>query len=224
MASNFSEKEYTSNQDKLETVVYDSFSNAFDSFERESSKKAYIGDKQVEYIIYNGMINNAKSKIYSVLFYDMNDELLYTIFLSHIDVYEYDFETDYVNILKNIKWIDPKSENKDADILQINQTFLSTDWSGNTVLVVEYTWTNTTDKTTSFLFNVSTKCFQNGVECEDALFCDDVGSGDLMKDVMPGYSTTVRKAYKINDMSDVTLQCCKFLSSTPFLETTIKLS
>ena len=125
------------------------------------------------------------------------------------------------NILKNIKMVDYTSEND--DMLKIDRTFLSTDWSGNTVLVVEYTWKNTSDKTTSFMWAVSTQCFQNGVECDTALFCDDVDSGDLMKDVMPGYSITVREAYVIKDMSDVTIKCNKYLSSDAFLETTVKL-
>ena len=221
MECNSSEAEYKLAQGELENAVQKKVSELFDSIEKIQSKNAYICNKEYEYGIYKGTKDDKNANVYITTFFDDNSKLLYFVWFLGNDMYGYDFESDFVNILKNIKMVDYTSEND--DMLKIDRTFLSTDWSGNTVLVVEYTWKNTSDKTTSFMWAVSTQCFQNGVECDTALFCDDVDSGDLMKDVMPGYSITVREAYVIKDMSDVTIKCNKYLSSDAFLETTVKL-
>lgn len=204
--------------------LYQKFYSVYDTYEKQQSKKAYIGNIECNYTISKCTVKDKNAKSYFTAFFDPNSELCYVITFFHLDAYEYDFEGDYVNMLKNIKLIDFKAENNASDKLQINNTFLSKDWSGNSVLVVEYIWKNTSSDTTCFSYDVITKCFQNGVECDKAFLCDDVDSGDSLKDVMPGYSATVRKGYVINDMSDVTIQCSELFSTKPFLETTIKLS
>jgi hypothetical protein len=186
-----------------------------------NTKNVYSEYASYQYWLYKCKYNGKELNLYITWVFDTNSEKLYLLTFA-FNNFDYDFESDFVSIIKSIKIVEYSPEKN--DILQINKSFLSKDWGGDTVLVVEYTWKNTTDETTSFSWNVSTKCFQNGVECKTSYLCDDVESGDASKEVMPGYSITVRKAYEIKDMSDVTIQCSKFLSSTPFLETTIKLS
>ena len=205
-------------EEKMEEMLHD----YYDELEKLSSESTYILDKKVEYKIYSAKVNNRDIKLYKTLYYDKKTEILYAIDFSVYDTNEYDFESDFVNILKSIKLTDYTPEKN--DMLQINRTFISTDRRENTVLVVEYTWTNTTDKSTSFIWEVRNKCFQNGIECSRTYLCDDVNSGEQTREVMPGYSLTVREAFVIKDMSDVTLQCSKLFSSDVFLETTIKLS
>ena len=214
--------EVVTSLDFAEKLFEEDFKNFSDIKEIETHN-AFFADDECEYSVYKASINDVNIKIYYANYYDSKSEKYYMAIFTHNDSYTYDFESDFLSILKSIKMID-NFENKDTDSIKINSTFLSKDWSGNTVLVIEYNWTNTSNDAASFLLSTTRKCFQNGIECEKAYFCDDVDSGEKMKEVMPGYSLTVREAYVLNDMSDVTLQCSKFLSSTPFLETTIKLS
>lgn len=109
------------------------------------------------------------------------------------------------------------------DSLSINNYYVKEGYNGNKTLVVEYSWKNTTDKATAFIWQINTKCYQNGIECQKAIFVDGLDSGDASTDVLPGYTITVRQAYNLNDMSDVTIQCSKFVSSKPFYQTTLKL-
>lgn len=87
----------------------------------------------------------------------------------------------------------------------IDGTSLGTDYSGNDVLIVTYSWTNNTGEATSFMAEFMPKCYQNGVELQTAVTADaDVSS--YTADVKPGASTTVRLGYVLSDASDVTIE------------------
>jgi hypothetical protein len=222
----FSEDEewYLEDTELWSNSVLNSFFKSCTGMKKVEKKKANLFDDKCEYSVHKAVLNDVDIKIYITNFYDSNSERVYVICYSHNDIYAYDFESDYVDILKNIKKAENKSEKTESDTLRINNAFLSTDYSGKTVLVVEYNWTNTCDEEKAFIWQIITKCFQNGVECETALFCDDVDSGEKMKEVMPGYSLTVREAYILNDMSNATIKCKEFLGSNTLIEKTFKLS
>lgn len=82
------------------------------------------------------------------------------------------------------------------------------DYEGEKALVVDYTFTNNSDKAQSFLVVISAKAFQNGVELESAMILDDdvYDIDNSMKDVKPGAKLKVQSAYLLEDDSDVTLE------------------
>lgn len=93
---------------------------------------------------------------------------------------------------------DEKTENADISIVSWS---LDKDYKGNDALVIEYAWTNTDDEPKSFMFSLSDKVFQNGIECETAIGCESVDSGMLSKDIQPGVTYNVKAAYVLQDMT-----------------------
>ncbi len=62
-------------------------------------------------------------------------------------------------------------------------------------VIVSYTWTNNGDEAANFMFAISDKCFQDGIECESAIVTgEDIGTNS-MKDIKPGATLEVKKAY-----------------------------
>lgn len=82
------------------------------------------------------------------------------------------------------------------------------DWSGDNAIIVTYTFTNNSAEGQAFCYAVADKAFQNGVQLELAL-CDNC---DSTNEVLPGYSTTVRCAYKLTDDSPVLVICEELFS------------
>ena len=83
---------------------------------------------------------------------------------------------------------------------------LGTDYSGNEVVIVTYTFTNvSSDDAESFLFSCVEEVYQNGVELEKAYIVDGLeGSSDTK--VKAGASYTLQQAYLIQDHSDVEVE------------------
>lgn len=71
------------------------------------------------------------------------------------------------------------------------------DYQGNQALIVTYGFSNTSDDTTNFLFALTAKAFQDGIELETAFINDDtlVDSGSSMRNVRPGAGLAVTEAY-----------------------------
>ena len=67
------------------------------------------------------------------------------------------------------------------------------------VLLVEYSFKNNTDEAKSWMFSVSDKAFQNGIECGGTVYHDDINSEMQMNDVRPGYATTLTVGYPLYD-------------------------
>lgn len=78
-------------------------------------------------------------------------------------------------------------------------------YQGKDVIVVTYTWTNNSDKATSFTVALNAQAYQNGVELETSLFTDGAEVGDL-RDVKPGTTSTVKIAYELADTSEVEVE------------------
>lgn len=78
-------------------------------------------------------------------------------------------------------------------------------YQGKDVIVVTYTWTNNSDKATSFTIALNAQAYQNGVELETSLFTDGAEVGDL-RDVKPGTTSTVKIAYELADTSEVEVE------------------
>ncbi len=93
----------------------------------------------------------------------------------------------------------------------IDDCTTTTDYAGEPAIVVTYTFENNSDKATSFMVAIDDECYQNGVQLDFAVV-DDADSQSSMNDVKPGASTTVQKAYLLDDESDVTVECKELIS------------
>lgn len=89
--------------------------------------------------------------------------------------------------------------------VSIDGTTLTTDYQGAPAVIVDYTFTNNSEKATSFAVACSPKVFQNGVQLETAITTDDLGNG-YMAEIKSGASTTARLAYSLSDESDITVE------------------
>lgn len=89
------------------------------------------------------------------------------------------------------------------------------DYQGAPAIVVTYTWTNNSDKATSFMVAIDDKAFQNGVELDFATISFTNDQYDLnaaMNEVQPGATQTVQQAFLLDDQSDVSVECTELIS------------
>ncbi len=93
----------------------------------------------------------------------------------------------------------------------IDNATVMADYKDQPALVVDYTFTNNSDKATSFMVAISAQAFQNGVELKSAIG-DDWDSSNTMSDIKPGATVIVQEAYLLNDQSDVTVECTELIS------------
>ncbi len=87
----------------------------------------------------------------------------------------------------------------------------ASDYAGAPVAVVTYTFTNNSEKATSFAVALRPQAFQDGVELNTAIG-SDWDSEKYMKDVKPGSSSTVEIGYNLEGESDVTVEVTELFS------------
>lgn len=95
--------------------------------------------------------------------------------------------------------------------VSIDRCEIGTDYAGKKAAIVTYTWTNDSDKATSFMVAINAKAFQNGVQLDSAIG-SNIDSQDRLNDIKPGVSQTVQEAYVLDDDSDVTIECSELIS------------
>lgn len=89
----------------------------------------------------------------------------------------------------------------------------ATDYEGNPAIVVEFTFSNNSDDDANFLFATSVKAFQDGVQLEEAILTDaDFDVSDSLKDIKPGKSLTVHRAFVLDGTSDVSIEVTELIS------------
>ncbi|BAK99750.1 hypothetical protein OBV_25520 [Oscillibacter valericigenes Sjm18-20] len=87
------------------------------------------------------------------------------------------------------------------------------DYDGNPVAIVTYNWTNNSANATNFESIFNTQVFQNGVECDSAFLSVDYDSSSATKNIKPGTSFSVQKAYTLQDNKDsFDVEVTEFLS------------
>ncbi len=99
-----------------------------------------------------------------------------------------------------------ESENEEPsgeDTISIASWEISEDYDGKDVVVIEYAWTNNDDDTAEFAWSINDNVYQNGVELEDAFGCKKVDSDASLKKVQSGKTYNVKKAYVLEDMSEI---------------------
>jgi hypothetical protein len=95
----------------------------------------------------------------------------------------------------------------------IDKATVTKDYEGKPAIVVDFTFTNNSDKDANFMFAVSSKAFQNGVELETAVITDDgFKLADALKDIKPGTTIPVQLAYTLSDTSDVSIEATELIS------------
>lgn len=101
-----------------------------------------------------------------------------------------------------------------AYAVTIDGSHTTTDYEGKPTLVVNYTFTNNSTDAASFMFAISDKAFQNGVQLETAIVTgdDSYDSANSLNEVKPGASIAVQSAYVLDDQSDVTIECTELIS------------
>lgn len=89
--------------------------------------------------------------------------------------------------------------------VEIKGATLTTDYEGNLVIVITYSWTNNSDDTTSALTSVNCSAFQDGVGLESAfVLSDDVyDSGLGMTEVRPGTTIDVQSAFVLTSETSI---------------------
>lgn len=126
------------------------------------------------------------------------DTLLFAKELSFTE-FQYYHITDLTldaNLLAAQQQIDQQSL---QDRVQLHDYYLSTDYKGDPVIGVVYTWTNTNSEATSAMLDISISTYQNGVELSTHY---DIESSSLVqKKVQPGMSIELYEEFELDDLN-----------------------
>ncbi len=89
---------------------------------------------------------------------------------------------------------------------------LGKDYEGKDCAIVTYSFTNNSDKTTSFAFAVYPKVFQNGIECDSQFFVEGKENDNYSTDIRPGTTVLVDLAYELQDLSEIEVEVTELMS------------
>lgn len=112
--------------------------------------------------------------------------------------------------------------------LSITNSYISKDYDDKPVLVVTYNFKHHEEKSKSFSLSISDTAYQNGIECSNLVFCDDIDTEMQLNDVRPDTAYTLKVGYKLQDeTTPVEIECYKYAdfsdNPTPILEQTINI-
>ncbi|ENY93451.1 hypothetical protein HMPREF1093_03527 [Hungatella hathewayi 12489931] len=97
-----------------------------------------------------------------------------------------------------------------CSIKYTNHKVMTADYDGYPCVALYYDYTNNSKESESAMMaDYSIKVFQNGLECDTTFLSYDdkeEAFNNYSKEVLPGTTVNVAKAYRIKDMSDVTVQ------------------
>lgn len=100
--------------------------------------------------------------------------------------------------------------------VDLKDSRVTSDPSGNDILIVTYTFTNNSDSAQAWSYAVSDTAFQNGVELGFVLTSygiDGLSFEEKLKEIKPGVSLDVQCAYELNDdTTDVQIELKPFVS------------
>lgn len=114
-----------------------------------------------------------------------------------------------------------ESNGVDEFTIEIGGCTVTEDYEGNPAAVVEYTWTNNAEEAQMFDVAVIAKGFQNGVQLDIATISVDNEQFDMeasWKEIKPGTTQTVYRAYLLEDMSELTIEVEGWISDGPVAE------
>lgn len=94
----------------------------------------------------------------------------------------------------------------------IKELTLAKDYNGEDVGVIEYEFTNNSDKNAMFLTSITTKAFQNGIALQLAIMTE-TGYVDSMTEIQPGVTLNLKVPYKLTDMTTpISVEATKLFS------------
>ena len=100
--------------------------------------------------------------------------------------------------------------------VDLKDSRVTSDPSGNNILIVTYTFTNNSEEAQAFSYAVTDTAFQNGVELGMVLTSygiDGLSFDEKLKEIKPGVSLDVQCAYELNDdTTDVQIELQPFVS------------
>lgn len=104
----------------------------------------------------------------------------------------------------------------DDYVINIKSIRLTTNYEDAPSVIVTYDFTNNGEDAKSFMLAVTSKVFQDGIECESTIsaFDDDsFNSENQMKDIKTGATLEVEKIYKLNnETSEIEVEVSKLIS------------
>lgn len=86
--------------------------------------------------------------------------------------------------------------------VEIKSAVLTADYGGSPAILITYSWTNNSQETTNALTVFIERAFQDGVQLDSATILStnpQYSAGTALRDVRPGASTDVQRAYLISD-------------------------
>lgn len=111
----------------------------------------------------------------------------------------------------------------ESDEISIASHYLTKDHNGDQILVIEYAWTNTFDEPKAFSFAVEDNVFQNGIECSDLVFIDDVDTEQQLNKIQPGVTYNLKVGYKLQDNTNANVVIKRLIGDNVLLNQTIEL-
>lgn len=116
---------------------------------------------------------------------------------------------------------DPKKQDMTISIVSSK---IGKDYKDAPILLVEYEFTNNTDKAKSFTFLCIDKAFQGGVECDSIVVSDEIDAQQQLNDIQPGVPYKLTVGYNLHDTTqDVEIEITELLGKDVFLKQTVKL-
>lgn len=96
--------------------------------------------------------------------------------------------------------------------VEIKEAELGKSYSDEPIIVVTYAWTNNSEETKSAMYTVSEQAFQDGIELESAYSAEGVDFSDNSKDVRPGNTLDIKKAFILTSDSTVEFEITEWIS------------
>ena len=117
-----------------------------------------------------------------------------------------------------------KGTAKKETSVTVTNYFLSKDYAGEDVLVIEYDFYNAEKDSESFMLLFDDTVYQNGVECDSFVVgVDEIDSSSKMNKVKPGSTVHVTEGYHIKDKSPVEIEIKARFGNKVYVSKTIKI-
>ena len=227
-----SDGSFTNEESRLQFI--NGVISGFDSYESESISESEItvaGARAYQYDM-NATISGQEYKFTLVLFDYFNG--LTSLYMGTLRDSDKDYSKEFENILSSISISDEFLEAQAIADAQINDetkivlgrpitigdyevTVQSigkgTDYEGNSILVINYDFTNNSNREQMASFAVNFTAYQNGIETDSFLMSDDIDLGIGQKKIKPGTTITgVQTGAVLEDDSVLTIELDELIS------------
>lgn len=221
-------------QAAVEGVIEMTFASTDADYTKESSEDVTVAGLSGWHITFSAQLDKTSGTGHAVIIHSIYAKKIIMILqlTDSSDQSDFDYDADFIKILESATLVKEESKgsisnkpgestdspkpssgemigsgNLGDNYVEIKGGQLATDYEGNPVCIITYSWTNNSDETTSAMYEISEKAFQDGVELDSAYFILDSSiydSGSSMKDVRPGATADIQCAFVLaNQTSDV---------------------